>query len=79
MTGNALTQRTILAKLRNKFRTGPSTEKQQLCLSADKMLNVLQSGPKISGCIAGCNFVSYGPISRNYTVRKLTKFLERCM
>ena len=33
----------------------------------------------LSGCIAGCNFVNYGPIYRNYTFRKLTKFPERCI
>jgi len=34
---------------------------------------------KVSCCIAGCNFVNCGPIFKNSTVRKLTKFPERCM
>jgi len=38
------------------------------------------SGPKkVSCCIAGCNFVNYAPILRNSTVRKLTKFPEKCI
>jgi len=32
---------------------------------------------KVSCYTAGCNFVNYAPISRNSTVRKLTKFTER--
>ena len=31
---------------------------------------------KVSCCIAGCNFVSYGPMKRNSNVRKLTEFPE---
>ena len=35
----------------------------------------LQGGPiKVSCCIAGCNVVTYGPIQRNSTLRKLNKF-----
>ena len=33
---------------------------------------------KVSCCIAGCNCVNYVPILRNSTVRKLTKFWQRC-
>jgi len=34
---------------------------------------------KVSCCIAGCNFVSYVSFYRNFSVKKLTKFPERCM
>ena len=52
----------------------------QLTIRNDRM--IIQSEPKISCCIAGCNLVNEAPMGQfkgNSNVRKLTKFPERCM
>jgi len=37
----------------------------------------IQSGPKSKLLYFGCNFVNYGSILKNSTIRKITEFPER--
>jgi len=59
-------------KMHFSFQSLPS-------LHTSAEFHVYTVGQKVSCCIASCNFVDYGPIQRNSTVRNFTKFQERCI